>query len=106
MMTNSLNQRTMNLNGVTSASLNFAEQLLAETGPYFHDGSVATLEESVKIMGEYQLGQIINDEDTADIVAFMKALTGDLPMEYIAPPTLPESGPDTPPPPTEKHLTN
>jgi len=79
---------------------------IAETGPYLHDGSVATLEEVVKIMAEYQLGQTLSDEDTADIVAFMKALTGDLPLDYIAPPTLPENGPDTPPPPTEKHLTN
>ena len=79
---------------------------IAETGPYFHDGSVATLEEAVKLMAEYQLGQTLSDEDTADIVAFLKALTGDLPMAYIAPPTLPENGPDTPPPPTEKHLTN
>jgi len=78
---------------------------IAETGPYFHDGSVATLEEAVKLMGEYQLGQTISDEDTADIVAFLKALTGELPLDYIAPPILPENGPDTPPPPTEKHLT-
>ncbi len=74
---------------------------IAETGPYFHDGSVATLEEAVKIMGEYQLGQVISDEDTADIVAFMKALTGELPLDYIAPPTLPENGPDTPAPVTQ-----
>lgn len=79
---------------------------IAETGPYFHDGSVATLEEAVKLMAEYQLGQTLNDEDTADIVTFLKALTGDLPLDYITPPTLPENGPDTPPPPTEKHLTN
>lgn len=78
---------------------------IAETGPYFHDGSVATLEEAVKLMGEYQLGQTVSDEDTADIVAFLKALTGELPLDYIAPPTLPENGPDTPAPPTEKHLT-
>lgn len=79
---------------------------IAETGPYFHDGSVATLEEAVKLMAEYQLGQTLSDEDTADIVAFLNALTGDLPLDYITPPTLPENGPDTPPPPTEKHLTN
>ena len=74
---------------------------IAETGPYFHDGGVATLEEAVKIMGEYQLGQVISDEDTADIVAFLNALTGELPADYIAPPTLPENGPDTPAPVTQ-----
>jgi len=78
---------------------------IAETGPYFHDGSVETLEEAVQIMAEYQLGQTITDEETADIVAFLQSLTGELPLDYIAPPTLPENGPDTPPPPTEKHLT-
>lgn len=78
---------------------------IAETGPYFHDGSVATLDEAVKLMAEYQLGQTLTDAETADIVAFLTALTGDLPLEYIVPPTLPENGPDTPPPPTEKHIT-
>lgn len=77
---------------------------IAKTGPYFHDGTVTTLEDAVKIMGEYQLGVMIPDEDVADIVAFLNTLTGDLPLDYIAPPTLPENGPDTPPPPTEKHL--
>ena len=78
---------------------------IAKTGPYFHDGAVATLEDAAKLMGEYQLGVTISDEETTDIVAFLNALTGDLPTDYIAPPTLPENGPDTPPPPTEKHLT-
>jgi len=79
---------------------------IAKTGPYFHDGTVTTLEDAVKIMGEYQLGVTIPDEDVTDIVVFLNALTGELPMDYIAPPTLPENGPDTPPPPTEKHLEN
>ncbi|MCB0084151.1 MAG: c-type cytochrome [Caldilineaceae bacterium] len=74
---------------------------IEKTGPYFHDGSIATLEEAVKIMGEYQLGQTISDEDVADIVAFLKSLTGEVPMDYIAPPVLPENGPDTPAPVTE-----
>lgn len=69
---------------------------ITETGPYLHDGSVATLEEMVKRMGEYQLGKELTDEETASIVTFLKALKGDLPTDYIKAPKLPESGPDVP----------
>lgn len=71
---------------------------VAETGPYLHDGRVETLEEMVSIMAEYQLGKILTDDEIADIVAFLKALTGEVPTEYIQVPTFPESGPDTPGP--------
>ena len=49
------------------------------TGPYFHDGGIETLEEAVKTMAYIQLGKELSDEDTADIVAFLKSMTGDLP---------------------------
>ena len=68
---------------------------IAETGPYLHDGSVATLEEMVQIMGKYQLARDLTEQEVADIVAFLGALTGDIPEAYIAVPVLPESGPDT-----------
>ncbi|MEZ4754097.1 MAG: cytochrome-c peroxidase [Bdellovibrionota bacterium] len=55
---------------------------IAKTGPYFHDGSVKTLNEAVKIMGEYQLGKNLSDEDVKSIVIFLNSLTGDLPKEY------------------------
>ena len=38
--------------------------------PYFHDGSVATLPEAVKVMARVQLGVSLNDADTHDIAAF------------------------------------
>lgn len=63
---------------------------IAETGPYLHDGSIATLEETVPMMARYQLGKTVTPEQTADMVAFMKVLTGKLPMEYIAEPELPQ----------------
>jgi cytochrome c peroxidase len=69
-----------------------------KTGPYLHDGSVTDLAEMVRIMADHQLGKPVTDEDVADIVAFLKALTGELPAEYIAAPTLPPSGPKTPKP--------
>ena len=49
------------------------------TSPYLHDGSRATLEETVKIMGTYQLGKELSDAQVNSIVTFLKSLTGDLP---------------------------
>lgn len=69
---------------------------ITETGPYLHDGSVVTLEEMVKRMGEYQLGKQLTDEETTSIVTFLKSLKGELPKDYIKTPTLPEGGPDVP----------
>ena len=48
----------------------------ALTAPYFHDGSVATLEEAVSIMGQYQLGKRLSSEDVGLIVDFLKSLWG------------------------------
>ena len=62
---------------------------IAETGPYMHDGSIETLEEIVPIMAKHQLGKTVTDAQVADMVAFMKLLTGKLPAEYIAEPKLP-----------------
>jgi len=50
-----------------------------KTAPYFHDGSVATLEEAVKLMGKHQLGRDLTKEDTASIVTFLRSLTGNSP---------------------------
>lgn len=71
---------------------------VAKTGPWFHDGSVGTLEEAVKLMASHQLGRELTDEATAEIVTFLGALTGELPTAYIEEPTLPPSGPQTPAP--------
>lgn len=68
------------------------------TGPYFHKGQLATLEEVVRKMAWHQLGQELKDQDVTELVAYLKALTGDLPKEYIAKPELPPSGPTTPKP--------
>jgi len=45
------------------------------TAPYFHDGSVATLEEAVSVMARYQLGSDIPKDEVALIVGFLKTLT-------------------------------
>lgn len=52
---------------------------VARTAPYFHDGSVATLPEAVIIMGRVQLGRELTPDDVGSIVAFLGALSGDVP---------------------------
>lgn len=69
---------------------------IEKTGPYFHDGSVESLEEAVRLMGEHQLGRDIPAQEVKDIVAWLKSLTGELPTEYIQPPSLPPSTDKTP----------
>ncbi len=64
--------------------------------PYFHDGAVQTLAEAVNVMGEIQLGRQFNQQENADIVAFLKTLTGEQPS--FALPQLPPSTPNTPTP--------
>ena len=59
------------------------------TPPYFHDGSVATLPEAVKVMAGVQLGVTLNDIDTRDIIAFLESLTGELPANFATAPVLP-----------------
>lgn len=71
---------------------------VAQTGPWFHDGKITTLDEAVRLMGYHQLGVELTSDQISDIVAFLGALTGEVDAAYIARPTLPESGPQTPKP--------
>ncbi|HZW26781.1 MAG TPA: cytochrome-c peroxidase [Gallionella sp.] len=50
---------------------------VAVTQPYFHDGSARTLSDAVRVMGKYQLGKDLSDEDVRLIVAFLSTLTGE-----------------------------
>lgn len=52
---------------------------VALTAPYFHDGSATTLESAVDIMGRYQLGRDLAQDDVKAIVAFLHSLTGQIP---------------------------
>lgn len=69
---------------------------IEETAPYFHNGGIWNLSEAVKEMGSTQLGLDISDKDAADIVVFLKALTGDKPE--ISYPVLPTISSKTPKP--------
>ncbi|MCC6774940.1 MAG: c-type cytochrome [Gemmatimonadaceae bacterium] len=62
---------------------------IANTGPYFHDGSVADLSEAVRMMAHHQLGKDLTPEQVRAIVAYLGSLTGTLPLDYIAYPQKP-----------------
>lgn len=55
---------------------------VAKTAPYFHDGSVARLEDAVRIMASVQSGRALHDATVSAIVAFLESLTGDVPANY------------------------
>lgn len=57
------------------------------TGPWFHDGKVKTIEQAVRLMAQYQTGHPLSDADVQSIVKFLHALTGDIPQQYIQPPS-------------------
>jgi cytochrome c peroxidase len=63
---------------------------IEKTGPYFHDGSVATLAEAVDRMAWHQLGRKLSSEDVQSIVAFLGSLTGRIDESFIAKPELPQ----------------
>ncbi len=56
---------------------------VSQTYPYFHDGSVASLEDACRIMGKTQLNKDLSDEEVGKIVAFLKSLDGELPVEAL-----------------------
>jgi len=60
---------------------------VAETAPYFHDGSVDDLPTAVRTMAEHQLGIDLTDPEVAAIVTWMASMTGTVDPAYIAPPT-------------------
>jgi cytochrome c peroxidase len=52
---------------------------VAVTGPYYHDGSMATLADAVRHMAQVQLLRTLSDAQVAAIVAFLGSLTGERP---------------------------
>jgi len=51
---------------------------VTKTSPYFHNGSIKKIREAVEIMAKYQLGMSLTDKQIDEIVAFLKALEGDI----------------------------
>lgn len=52
---------------------------VALTAPYFHNGSVKTLDEAVRVMAKSQLNKELSDDQVSAIVAFLHSLTGEFP---------------------------
>ncbi|SNB74679.1 cytochrome c peroxidase [Arboricoccus pini] len=53
---------------------------VAETAPYFHDGSVATLDGAIQKMSGFQLGRELDSADVALIADFLRTLTARPPI--------------------------
>ncbi|MGB9761910.1 MAG: cytochrome-c peroxidase [Caldimicrobium thiodismutans] len=71
---------------------------VSKTYPYFHDGSVWNLEDAVQIMAKVQLGKELSKDQVEKIVAFLKALDGEIPKDALEMPILPASTSKTPKP--------
>ena len=50
---------------------------VALTYPYYHDGSVETLEQAITMMSKYQVGREMSEEDARKVESYLKALTGE-----------------------------
>lgn len=62
---------------------------IEKTHPFFHDGSIADLNEAVKIIAKLQLNRDLTDQEVQDIVTFLKTLTGTVPAELAKAPEMP-----------------
>jgi len=56
---------------------------IAFTAPYFHNGAVKTLDEAVRVMAKTQLNKNLSDEQVQNLVAFLNALTGEIPEQTM-----------------------
>ncbi len=69
-----------------------------KTGPWFHDGSLTSLAEAVRVMAWHQRGVELSEGQIEEIVSFLGALTGEVDADYVAVPELPASSAETPGP--------
>lgn len=59
---------------------------IEHTGPYFHYDAVPDLAGAVRMMAQHQRNMELTDADVVSIVAWLKALTGEVPSPYTKPP--------------------
>ena len=71
---------------------------IKKTAPYFHDGSVPTLDQAIRNMAVHQRGVTLTDAQVKSIETWMGSLTGEIPLSYIKLPELPKSTAQTPRP--------
>jgi len=60
---------------------------IALTAPYFHNGSVKTLDKAIRVMARAQLNRNLTDEQVDNLRAFLESLTGEFIVQ--TPPALP-----------------
>ncbi|MBT8327730.1 MAG: cytochrome-c peroxidase [Bacteroidia bacterium] len=56
---------------------------IEKTGPYFHDGSVESLDDAISIMAKLQSNQDLNAQEVNSIKVFLYTLTGEVPKESL-----------------------
>jgi cytochrome c peroxidase len=56
---------------------------VADTGPYFHDGSIDSLDLAVRIMVKLQLGIELRNDEIESLTAFLETLSGEVPEEAL-----------------------
>jgi cytochrome c peroxidase len=56
---------------------------IALTAPYFHNGSVKTLDEAVRVMAKTQLNKDLSNAQVEDVVAFLNGLSGEFPKQEL-----------------------
>lgn len=59
---------------------------IVQTAPYFNDGNTPALDAGVEMMARHQLGRELTPRQTASILIFLGALTGEVPGPYVTPP--------------------
>lgn len=57
-----------------------------QTGPWFHDGQVETLDEAVRLMGRHQVGITFSEDAVQQLVAFLGSLDAEEVPAWFAPP--------------------
>ena len=62
-----------------------------KTGPSFHDGSVASLDSAILLMGRHQLGRELTPAQIAALRTWLATLTGELPAAHIGEPPKPQA---------------
>jgi len=56
---------------------------IALTAPYFHNGSVQTLQEAIQVMAKTQLNRELTEAQVNDLTAFLNGLTGEFPEQTM-----------------------